>query len=483
MSENSIFKDEIFATLPPVVENVDQFTAIKSSVSSSGRKVVVFDDDPTGSQTVHGINVLTNWSETALIEALNAPEDVFYILTNSRAMKGKDASDLNMEITRNLCAASRQCGVDFDIISRSDSTLRGHYPLELDIIGQTLQQQGDIEFDGHLLIPAFFEGGRYTINNIHYVQEGDKLTPAEATEFAKDAVFGYQSSYMPRYIEEKTAGCIAAKDVISLQIQDLRLHGSDYVTKTLLNAPKGSRIVVNAADYSDLEIFVLGLLKAEATGKHYLVRSSASFVRVRGGISPKPYLTGSEVTATVENPHGGLVVVGSYVGKTTSQIEKAKKIEGIDTLEINVDNLLKENRRLKEIENTKNKVKDSLLSGQNIMIYTSRALVKESGNLANLDIGSMVSSALVEIVGTLDVKPRFLIAKGGITSSDLATEALKVKSALVIGQVAPGISAWRLQKETKFPGMAYIVFPGNVGDADTLANVIKLLNGQVERLV
>ena len=78
---------------------------------------------------------------------------------------------------------------------------------------------------------------------------------------------------------------------------------------------------------------------------------------------------------------------------------------------------------------------ESLTSGKNIMIYTSRALVKQAGSIANLDIGSKVSAALVEIVATLDVKPRFLIAKGGITSSDLATDALKVKSAVVLGQV------------------------------------------------
>ncbi len=482
MSDKTNLKSAIFASLPPVANNADQFKQIQAAVKASGRKVVVLDDDPTGSQTVHGINVLTTWDVADLQKALTAQEDVFYILTNTRSMNTAAAASLNAEVARNLCKASQLCGVSFDIISRSDSTLRGHYPLELDVIGTTLQQEANLEFDGHLLIPAFFEGGRYTINNIHYVQEGDKLTPAEDTEFANDAVFGYSSSYMPKYIEEKTAGTVTAEEVVCVQIVDLRLHGSDHVADILLRSPKGARVVVNAADYTDLEVFVLGLLKAEAAGRHYLVRSSASFVRVRGGISPKAYLTGDEVASQTANPHGGLVIVGSYIGKTTAQVEGAKNIDNLNWLEVNVNNLLEISERQNEIDKVKQAVHDSLTNGENIMVYTSRALVKQAGALVNLDIGSKVSAALVEIVATLDVKPRFLIAKGGITSSDLATEALRVKSAVVLGQVAPGISAWKLQEETKFPGISYIVFPGNVGNSELLADLIRLLDGQIERL-
>ncbi len=475
-------KSELFASLPEAKADNTQFEAIKAAVKNSGRKVVVLDDDPTGSQTVHGIYVLTGWQVDELEKALRSPEDVFYILTNTRSLEGDQARALNAEIARNLCTASTNCGVGFDIISRSDSTLRGHYPLELDVLEEILEKQAGFAFDGHLLIPAFIEGGRFTINNVHYVQEGEQLTPAEDTEFANDAVFGYQNSYMPKYVEEKTAGKVAATEVICVSIEDLRLHGSDRVAEMLTGAPRGSRIVVNAADYSDLEVFVLGLLKAEAAGKHYLVRSSASFVKVRGAISPKPYLTRDEIAPVAANPHGGLVVVGSYVGKTTSQVEAAKKLDNLRSLEVDVNSLLEEKSRSAEISRAIAEVQNCLGDGQDIMIYTSRSLVKQSGDLVNLDIGQRVSSALVQIVESLAVQPRFLIAKGGITSSDLATDALNVRSALVVGQVAPGISVWRLQEETRFPGMAYVVFPGNVGTADTLADVVRLLDGQVERL-
>lgn len=75
----------------------------------------------------------------------------------------------------------------------------------------------------------------------------------------------------------------------------------------------------------------------------------------------------------------------------------------------------------------------------------------------------------------LSVCPRYLIGKGGITSSDLDSEALGVRKAQVFGQIIPGVPVWRLGKESKYPGLPYIVFPGNVGDADALASAIKIL--------
>ena len=75
----------------------------------------------------------------------------------------------------------------------------------------------------------------------------------------------------------------------------------------------------------------------------------------------------------------------------------------------------------------------------------------------------------------LHVKPAYIIAKGGITSSDVGTKALKVKKALVMGQIQKGIPVWLTGEESKFPGMPYIIFPGNVGDKDTLRLIVEEL--------
>ena len=477
-----MLKEVVFSKLPVSIWREGLFSKIQQEVQKSSRKIVVLDDDPTGTQTVHGVDVLTGWEVESLQQAFQSDSDLFYILTNSRSLDIETARLLNAEVARNLCLASKKTSIEFDIISRSDSTLRGHYPDELNVLEKVLQQETEIRFDGHLLIPAFFEGGRFTINDVHYVLEGEQLTPAGQTEFAKDAVFGYHNSHLAHYVEEKTGGNILASEVVSIGIADLRLGGSERVAEILLQASRGKRIIVNAVDYNDMEIFVLGLLKAEKAGKRYLVRSSASYVKTRGAVTRIPYLTQDEIAPVEENPHGGLVVVGSYVGKTTAQIEAAQQIETLQALEINVEKLLSDAARTEEITRVQSEVQQTIQKGLDIMIYTSRTLVKSANKEENLSVGKKVSDALVEIVKSLEIQPRFLIAKGGITSSDLATEALGVKSARVIGQVAPGISVWKLKEETKFPGMAYVVFPGNVGTDEALAQVILLLDGKISRL-
>ena len=472
-----IAKDQLFSSLPDRTDDKDLFQHVQTAVARARRKVVVLDDDPTGTQTVHGIEVLTGWDVDNLKAALESTASLFYILTNSRSLDAQQAWDLNQEIAHNLCLAAQAAGVDFDVISRSDSTLRGHYPGELDALEAVFVKEAGLKFDGHLLIPAFFEGGRFTANNIHYVQEGELLTPAGQTEFARDAVFGYRNSYLPDYVEEKTGGKTSATDVVSISIDDLRLGGPELVSDKLIQVTDGRKIIVNAVDYQDMEIFVLGLLRAEQAGKRFLVRSSASFVKSRGAITNRPHLTRDEIVPAEARSLGGLVVVGSYVGKTSQQIEAAKEIPSLKNVEIQVQELLNRETRVAEIAEVQQRVQQAILNGVDVMVYTSRKLIKSDNAGENLNIGKQVSTALVEIVKSLTIAPRFLIAKGGITSSDLATDALGVKCAYVLGQVAAGISVWRLGEETKFPGRAYVVFPGNVGTQDTLADVIKLLQG------
>ena len=44
-----------------------------------------------------------------------------------------------------------------------------------------------------------------------------------------------------------------------------------------------------------------------------------------------------------------------------------------------------------------------------------------------------------------------------------------------MGQIQPGIPVWKLGPESRFPGLPYIIFPGNVGSDDTLKKVVKIL--------
>jgi len=181
-------------------------------------KIIVLDDDPTGSQTVHSCLLLMKWDVETLRDGLKDESSIFFILTNTRALTPTQAQQVTEEVCRNLKEAIAKEGIkEYLVVSRSDSTLRGHYPLETDVIAQELG-----EFDAHFLIPAFFEGGRITRNSIHYLLVNGVETPVHQTEFAQDSVFGYKYSYLPDYVEEKTQGKITADKVERFLLDDIR---------------------------------------------------------------------------------------------------------------------------------------------------------------------------------------------------------------------------------------------------------------------
>ncbi len=447
----------------------DLLPAIQAGVVSAGRKIVVLDDDPTGTQTVHGVPVLTTWSADAMARELEGPATVFYVLTNSRSLAAADADALGREIGGNLARAVRQTGIPVDVISRSDSTLRGHFPGEVDALKEGL---GAVSHPC-LVIPFFMEGGRFTIDDVHYVAEGDRLVPAARTPYARDAVFGYRHSNLRRWIGEKTGGRITAEHITSITLEDLRVGGPARTAQKLMAIPLQGYGVVNAASYRDLEVLVAGLLQAEAGGQPFVFRTAASFVRVRAGIAPRDAITPGEVTAS--NRHGGLFVAGSYVPKTTAQLSALMAAQTVAAIEISVASLLDDTQREVEIAQALQAVNHHIGKGDDTVLFTSRDLVTAAGDAANLRIGQQVSDSLIRVVQGLTCQPRYLVAKGGITASDIATRGLGVRRAMVMGQVLPGVPVWELGNETRYPGMAYIVFPGNVGDDNALAEIQKRL--------
>jgi len=303
------------------------------------------------------------------------------------------------------------------------------------------------------------------------VAEGDQLVPAAETEFARDATFGYRSSDLTAWIEEKTGGRIPARAVESFSIEFLRREGAAAVEKRLSALPRGTAVVVNAAAYGDLEIFTHGLLQAEKKGKRYLFRTAAGFVRVRAGIEPQPVLAAAALAGAGS---GGLVLVGSYVGRTTQQLQSALVLPGVIGLELHVDALAVAAAAAAEVARTAAAADAGLRSGATVIVYTSRKLQSELGQAGDISVAQRVSAALVATLQAIRQRPRFLIAKGGITASDLAVKGLGMRRGLVIGQAAPGIPVWRVS-EGPFPGLAYVVFPGNVGHAGSLRELLERL--------
>lgn len=464
------------SNLPPVItENLQ--AKIQSILKTPGSRIpvlVVLDDDPTGTQTCHDIPVLMTWDiETLTQELRRTPNGSgFFILTNSRALHPEPAKTLITEICTNLKTASEATRVPFEIVLRSDSTLRGHFPLEVDVAQSILGAP-----DACLLCPFFFQGGRYTIDDVHYVVEGDTLVPAADTPFAKDATFGYRNSNLREYVEEKTLGRISKDSVASLGLETIRLEGgqSTALLQRLLAVPKGSIVIVNATTNEDIDAVVLAVLGEMKEGKRYLFRTGASFVSARLGIAPIPPISASQLHLTPEA--GGLIIAGSYVPKTTAQLKDLTGSSGnlLTVVELQVQDLLRSSQAAAEaIAAAITTAEREILRGQDVLVMTSRKLITGEDEATSLSIGSVVAGALVKFLVDLQTKPRYLIAKGGITSSDMAAKGLGMKRALIVGQAASGVPLWRCDEESvKWPGLPYVVFPGNVGTDDTLAELVR----------
>lgn len=461
-------KAEALAALPPEWPQ-SLLPDIQARLGGRAARVVVIDDDPTGNQTVHGLPVLTEWPVEMLARELASDLPGFFLLTNARSRSLAEARHQNFEIARNLRRAARQAGRRFVVVSRSDSTLRGHFPGEVEALADGL----DRPFDAWLLIPYFQEGGRYTIGDIHYVAERDWLVPAGDTPFARDPAFGYRASNLRAWVAEKSGGRIPADLVASISIVELRQGGPDQVAARLESLADQRVCVVNAACARDLEVFTLGLLTAEARGRRFLYRTAASFVSVRTGLSPRPLLRHSDLH--LQSRGGALIVVGSYVPRTTAQLQALLAQPMATGVEIEAATLADPDRGAAEVSRVAARADHLLQEGRLAVLFTSRDLVTDPADGEGLAVGRRISAGLVAILRAIQTRPRCLVAKGGITASDLASEGLGVRRAMVLGQILPGVPVWRLGEESRLPGLDYVVFPGNVGEEQALVELLEKL--------
>src|SRR3954468_5574881 len=275
-------------------------------------RLAVLDDDPTGSQTVHDVAIVLALDDAAL----HMDGDTTFFLTNTRSMPEAEAAALTERVATRLLEQEP----DLEIISRSDSTLRGHVVAEVEAIDRARRAVVGHGYDGVLLIPAFFEAGRYTRDDVHWLND----VPVGETEFARDATFGYGSSNLREFVAEKRGDV----EVASLSLQDIRAGR----TKERLQAARGW-IVVNAESYDDLDAVVQGVRES---GRAFVYRTGPSFVRALAGIAPIEPLTAADIWPDGRPEGHGLVVVGSHVGLTTRQVEATT---GLREFELDVNAL------------------------------------------------------------------------------------------------------------------------------------------------
>ncbi len=442
-----------------------------STSVSAQPKIIVLDDDPTGSQTVHSCLLLLKWDVETLMLGLKDDSPIFFVLTNTRSLTPEAAATVTAEVCDNLKQALARTGVsNFLLVSRSDSTLRGHYPIETDAIAQRLGP-----FDAHFLTPEFFEAGRVTLDSTHYIKTGDDLVPTHDTEFAQDSVFGYSTSYLPDYVEEKTKGKISASDVERFTLEEIREGTLDR----LMALHDNCCVVVDGEQQSDLDQFAKDLTAAAAQGKKFLFRSAASLLTSLANLPAQP--TSPEQMSHITRSGAGAVVVGSHVQKTTQQLQQLLKVPGIVGLEIDV-NQIKETLEVGHDDQLKTileQVRDIHSQGQTPAIYTSREELTFADAQARLAFGEAVSALLMDIVRGFPDDLGFLISKGGITSNDTLSEGLSLTFARLLGQIVPGVSVVTTAADhPQFANLPVVLFPGNVGDDEALAIAFQRLSNQ-----
>lgn len=405
-------------------------------------RTVVLDDDPTGSQCASGVQVLFEWGVADLRDALRSAPAV-YVLTNTRAVDAATAVGIVRAIRRNALAAAVELGATVRFVLRGDSTLRGHVFAE----SEELMTPASVL----LFAPAFPAGGRTTVDNVHYVMtEGGKV-PAADTEFAADPVFPFTARTLAEYVAEKSS-----RTPVTVPLSDVR---AGNLATALLGAPAGSVVLPDIVTDADVAEVANAVEIATAGGREIVVRSGAPLAaHLAGVVSTRPYRPAGTARSA-------LLVCGSHTAASTAQLETIERRWGAANLLSTTQAVT--NPEVAGLELAR-RASERSSGSQLALLATERTRAEAHGTL---DHGSKVMAALMHAVAILLPDTDLVISKGGITSAEVARTAMAATSAHVLGQIRPGISVWELT-DSAGRRRQLVVVPGNVGDRETLAEII-----------
>ena len=445
-------------------------------------KFVVIDDDPTGSQTVHDCLLLLKWDYSTLVKGFESESNLFFILANTRSLKENDAKLTIEEICKNLKVVinSEKYEEEIIFISRGDSTLRGHNFLEPNSINSCLGP-----FDATFHIPAFIEGKRLTINGLHFVDQ----IPIEQTIFARDKIFGYETSNVKNLLFQKSKSQINEDDIQNLFLSDLEILNNEennIVFKKLKNFKNNKHVIIDVENYSQLKKFS-SIIKKLTKQKKFLFRTAASFI---SSISEKKSNTKDErfffnlrLRDKEKRFLPGLVIVGSYVELSTIQLKNLLKISNCEPIELDVFEFfkitsLKDNQERRKLFKNKllREIRFSFEQGKTPVLFTSRKFMcldySEQFNFFN-----SLAFFIAELVADLKFEIGYLISKGGITTNVILSNGLNADYVYLEGQILTGISVvtYNLKNGEKLP---IVTHPGNIGTKDSLVNIWKVFENK-----
>jgi uncharacterized protein YgbK (DUF1537 family) len=457
-----------------------------------GLKIVVIDDDPTGSQTVHGCPLLLRWDAESLAAGLAHPSPLLFLLANTRALAPAAAAERVREICRTLRPALEQavaCGRigGWLVVSRGDSTLRGHFPLEVDVINAELGP-----FDATLLVPAFLEGGRTTVDGVHLLQG----RPVHESPFASDGLFGYTCSFLPDWVEEKSGGRIPAATVERIGWQELeagaeRADGGNsdgfLALCDRLAALQGNRLLVVDAEHPR-QLAALGAAIRELMGpasaapwgrpRRFLFQSAASLLNGLVPLPPQPLDAAGLAGLRRRDRTGalpGMVLVGSHVPLADAQLEELLRETACTVVELPVRRLARvlegpEPRLL--LASLERQWQDQLAAvldaGRTPVLTTSRGELVCAGANERRRLGEALAALMARLAAAEASRLGYVISKGGITTDALLRQGLGLAVVELQGQLLPGLSLVLTPDAAPVPRLPILTFPGNLGDAGTL---------------
>lgn len=474
--DSPVPESSLLAALPPVLSIPAERLA---AGCAEGRRLAVLDDDPTGNQTIKDLPVITRWEPDDLRWALRQDTTAFFVLTNSRGLAEPDAARLTRQVAGACLSVAAAEGIDLAFASRSDSTLRGHFPLEPDLLAAESAAAGQ-PVDAVIINPSYLDAGRITVDSVHWVRTDAGMVPVGSTDYAADATFGFRSSELTAWVEEKTGGRVDRTAVGRITVAQLRTLGPDGVAAALADLGDHGYVVTDAVTDDDLRVLTLGILAAERAGHRFVYRVGPSFVRARSGQVASPPVDDATLRSWLppagEPSAGGLIVVGSHVSLSSRQLLRLTERFGGVELELVPAKIIEPGAEADDhLRGLADRAAAALPQQGNVVIKTSRELVRGTDGEQSLAIARRVSGAVVELVRMImeRQRPAFVVAKGGVTSSDLATEALGIRRAWVRGTLLPGIVSLWEPVDGPAAGLPYVVFAGNVGTDDSLADVVQ----------
>ena len=441
-------------------------------------KIIVIDDDPTGSQLVHDCLLLLNWNYETLLKGLLSKSSLLFVLANTRSLSEQEVKKRLKEICNNLYKVSIENNIKDNLlfVSRGDSTLRGHNFLEPDLINEYLGP-----FDATFHIPAFLEGNRITINGKHFVNG----IPAHETTFAKDIIFGYETNDLKKLLYKKSRSKIELKNIENLNCIDQQ--SSIELKQYMENLKDNTHVIVDIDKFSQLEKFS-EIIREKIKNKKFLFRTAASFLKAisntKNSKKSNFYYSQLRVRNNLNHFLPGLIIIGSYTDISTNQFKKLLEFDCFKPIEIDVEKFYKINvskDKETEIYKLKNfileKIRITLKNCFTPVIYTSRKEKNLENNLDQMNFYNSLSFFVAEIVADIKHEIGYLISKGGITSNTILNSSFNVDYVYLEGQICSGISLVKV-KLINNNYLPVITFPGNLGNDYSLKDVWQVIENK-----